>query len=255
MGLDLDAIRAKWLQVCGACDAGIGQQCSHPGDDYRPVILDLLTEVATLTEEFAEARAAMDPAVIEAERAEVAALTAERDRLREHILDIDAHATPYGDIPDEPGFVGVYLVTAGALHRALGKIGHSAPKCKAEADLAFLLAEGSECDARLEAAESDRDAALASLTAEREQTARTQAELAQYRSLGTAAQPVAMTLVEGTITVGDALDAGAAALNDPTALMAADPNRCFRCGTLWTEHEGRWQGRGVCTDERGSEKR
>lgn len=61
-------------------------------------------------------------------------LRAEPNTLRQHILDIDAHATPYADLPDDPGYVGVYLVTAGALHRALGKIGHSAPKCQAEAE-------------------------------------------------------------------------------------------------------------------------
>lgn len=60
-------------------------------------------------------------------------LSQENNQLRQHILDIDAHATPYGDIPDDPGHVGTYLVTAGALHRALGKIGHTAPKCEAEA--------------------------------------------------------------------------------------------------------------------------
>jgi hypothetical protein len=64
----------------------------------------------------------------------IAKLNAERDALRQAILDIDAHATPYGDIPDEPGWIGTYLVTAGALHRALGKIGHSAPACDAEAE-------------------------------------------------------------------------------------------------------------------------
>lgn len=67
----------------------------------------------------------------------------ERDQLRAALLDIDAHATPYGDIPDDPGWVGTYLVTAGALHRALGKIGHTAPSCAAEAALA-LLHEGEE---------------------------------------------------------------------------------------------------------------
>lgn len=66
---------------------------------------------------------------------------AERDQLRQHILDIDAHATPYGDIPDDPGYVGVYLLTAGALHRALGTIGHTAPKCEAEAKLSEARAE------------------------------------------------------------------------------------------------------------------
>ena len=70
--------------------------------------------------------------------AEIDRLAAERDQLRQHILDIDAHATPYGDIPNDPGYVGTYLLTAGALHRALGKIGHTAPKCEAEAQLAAV---------------------------------------------------------------------------------------------------------------------
>ena len=61
---------------------------------------------------------------------------AEMERLRAHILDIDAHATPYGDIPTDPGYTGVYLLTAGALHRALGTIGHTAPSCQAEAAIA-----------------------------------------------------------------------------------------------------------------------
>jgi hypothetical protein len=68
--------------------------------------------------------------------------------LKQRILDIDAHATPYGDIPDEPGWVGTYLVTAGALHRALGKVGHSAPKCQAEADRDRLEAERDEARAK-----------------------------------------------------------------------------------------------------------
>ncbi|MFC3984931.1 hypothetical protein [Streptosporangium jomthongense] len=75
-------------------------------------------------------------------------LVAEVERLRAHILDIDAHATPYGDIPDDPGYVGIYLVTAGALHRALGKVGHCAPSCQAEAERDEALAE-------LEAARQD----------------------------------------------------------------------------------------------------
>lgn len=61
--------------------------------------------------------------------------------LRQHILDIDAHATPYGDLPGDPGWAGTYLVTAGALHRALGKIGHTAPKCSAEAERDALAAQ------------------------------------------------------------------------------------------------------------------
>jgi len=68
-------------------------------------------------------------------------LEAENERLRAHILDIDAHATPFGDIPDDPGYTGVYLLTAGALHRALGKIGHTAPSCQAEAERDAARAE------------------------------------------------------------------------------------------------------------------
>jgi len=55
---------------------------------------------------------------------EVARLTAENERLRAAILDIDAHATPFAE--DADGFVTMYVMSVGALHRALGIIGHSA---------------------------------------------------------------------------------------------------------------------------------
>ncbi len=45
--LDPDAITAKWLQVCGSCDVGIGE-CTHPEGDYRPVMLELVREVERL---------------------------------------------------------------------------------------------------------------------------------------------------------------------------------------------------------------
>lgn len=45
------------------------------------------------------------------------------------ILDIDAHADALGE--DDDGFVtGGYLISIGSLHRALGVIGHTAPKCR-----------------------------------------------------------------------------------------------------------------------------
>lgn len=51
-------------------------------------------------------------------------LQGEKQRLVEAILDIDSHATPLGEDPD--GFTADgYFVTLGALHRALGLIGHS----------------------------------------------------------------------------------------------------------------------------------
>ena len=96
---------------------------------------------------------------------ELAQALAEVVKLRQHILDIDAHATPYGDLPDDPGYVGTYLVTAGALHRALGTIGHGAPNCQAEAerdDYRDRLKAGDEAYRRqcvkLCAAEAERDA-------------------------------------------------------------------------------------------------
>jgi hypothetical protein len=45
--IDLEEIKAKWLNVCGACDAGIGE-CTHPSGDYRPVMLELVEEIERL---------------------------------------------------------------------------------------------------------------------------------------------------------------------------------------------------------------
>lgn len=49
------------------------------------------------------------------------------ERLREAILDIDAHAFPLAEDEDGWTIVG-YFVPVGPIHRALGVIGHSAPK-------------------------------------------------------------------------------------------------------------------------------
>lgn len=45
--IDLEAIKAKWLNICGACDVGVGE-CSHPVEDYRPVMLELVRELEKL---------------------------------------------------------------------------------------------------------------------------------------------------------------------------------------------------------------
>ena len=45
--LDLEAIKEKWLKLCGACDVGIGE-CNHPAEDYRPVMLALVRELEKL---------------------------------------------------------------------------------------------------------------------------------------------------------------------------------------------------------------
>lgn len=49
---DLGELRAKaehFLVQCGACDAGLPMGCVCSPDDPRPVIADLLAEIATLT--------------------------------------------------------------------------------------------------------------------------------------------------------------------------------------------------------------
>jgi hypothetical protein len=99
-------------------------RCTIPWADLL-ALLDALERAEEVAEDF---KAFADAAVARAEKAEA------------HILDIDAHATPFGDIPDEPGYVGTYLLTAGALHRALGTIGHTAPSCEAEAERDVLQA-------------------------------------------------------------------------------------------------------------------
>lgn len=43
--LDLDAIKATWLRVCGGCDAGMLTDCTHPDGDYRPVMAALVDEL------------------------------------------------------------------------------------------------------------------------------------------------------------------------------------------------------------------
>ena len=59
----------------------------------------------------------------------LAQLQEENAKLKAHILDIQAHSTPFGGLPEDPEFVGTYLLTVGALHRALGTIGHSVAEC------------------------------------------------------------------------------------------------------------------------------
>ena len=46
--LDLQAISDKWLDECGPCDLGLPYGCTHPQEDYRPVIATLLNEVGRL---------------------------------------------------------------------------------------------------------------------------------------------------------------------------------------------------------------
>jgi len=46
---DLEAIKSKWLNQCGPCDFGMPEYvCSHPAEDYRPVMMDLVLEIERL---------------------------------------------------------------------------------------------------------------------------------------------------------------------------------------------------------------
>jgi hypothetical protein len=36
---------SPWLDLCGSCDAGLPQGCTHPDGDYRPVMGRLVEEV------------------------------------------------------------------------------------------------------------------------------------------------------------------------------------------------------------------
>jgi hypothetical protein len=48
--LDLATI-LPWLEMCGACDAGLGMNCTHPDGDYRTPMAALVTEVERLRAE------------------------------------------------------------------------------------------------------------------------------------------------------------------------------------------------------------
>ena len=79
---------------------------------------------------------------------------AENERLRDAILDIDAHAAPLGE--DDDGFVaGGYVVSVGSLHRALALTGAGAecadlPCPRAAAAEAELVVVRGELDAAKE---------------------------------------------------------------------------------------------------------
>lgn len=45
---DLDAIEQKWLQMCGACDAGAPTYCRCPNEDVRPAMSALVDEIRRL---------------------------------------------------------------------------------------------------------------------------------------------------------------------------------------------------------------
>lgn len=48
--IDLEAIKREWLNQCGPCDYGMPEYgCSHPAEDYRPVLMELVREVELLS--------------------------------------------------------------------------------------------------------------------------------------------------------------------------------------------------------------
>jgi hypothetical protein len=74
----LEDVKTKWLRVCGQCDAGvIGAPCTHPDEDYRPVMLKLVETVERLSR-----RLALRYQESEKLRAEVEQLCNERDEAR-----------------------------------------------------------------------------------------------------------------------------------------------------------------------------
>lgn len=60
---DTEEITAKWLQVCGACDVGMPEYgCTHPAEDYRPVLLKLLRERDEARDEMGRTRPVVEAA-------------------------------------------------------------------------------------------------------------------------------------------------------------------------------------------------
>lgn len=50
--LDIWAIRAKWLRMCGHCDAGLPMGCDCPPDDERNVIMELVDHLEVLYQHY-----------------------------------------------------------------------------------------------------------------------------------------------------------------------------------------------------------
>lgn len=101
---------------------------------------------------------------LEAE-ADLAQVLAENKRLRDAILDIDAHAHAMGS--DDDGFnSGGYIISIGSLHRALGVIGHTGARPR-ECSVAVELAHGGECEGCLNL----RDIAFDAIASNRKQVA------------------------------------------------------------------------------------
>jgi Holliday junction resolvase RusA-like endonuclease len=105
--LDLDAIKERWLNVCGACDAGIGE-CSHPDADYRPVMLELVRELEGLRAELDAALTAMERAVEDRDRMErVAAMKTAAELERNHLRRLAAEMLSHFTVKGHPGEASV----------------------------------------------------------------------------------------------------------------------------------------------------
>lgn len=57
---ELAGVEEKWLQQCGPCDGGLPMSCTHPTEDYRPVISELVAAVRERDNTIARVRAVLD---------------------------------------------------------------------------------------------------------------------------------------------------------------------------------------------------
>jgi len=159
-------LHARLAEVIAERDRLLDANAARGGLDVdaRSWLRQLADDLAGLwDEDIPEVRrrvAMADPERLYAVACEVDRLTAERDRLIDAIRDIDAHATPFGlaDPEDPDGNPHHYVLTVGALHRALGAAEGraTAAKCGAEAALervrACLLMGGQSAAFRAQAA-------------------------------------------------------------------------------------------------------
>jgi hypothetical protein len=89
--LDLDAIILKWLQLCPSCDAGMAGGCTHPEEDYRPMVAELVAAVERYRHMTLQART-LDPLEQRGEGGWIMLVAWMMDRLGQRQVTIPAEA-------------------------------------------------------------------------------------------------------------------------------------------------------------------